>query len=146
VIAPHNRLRPWQRHATQAAGLLLLATGAVWLVLHYGRGDELPLPAEAWALRLHGLAAFAALFMLGVLAGEHLPQGWRSTARGRGRLQRRWGIMLCVLALLLVFSAYLLYYFASDGVRPALGIAHSAAGAAMALALVAHRRRRTPAR
>ena len=75
---PHNRLRPWQRRATDACGALLLLTGAVWLALHYGRGDELPLSAEAWALRLHGAAAFAALFMLGVLAAAHVPHGWRA--------------------------------------------------------------------
>jgi hypothetical protein len=137
---PHNRPRPWQRRATDACGAMLLLTGAVWLPLHYGRGDELPLPAEAWALRLHGAAAFVALFMLGVLAAAHVPHGWRATARGRGRPQRRWGLLLCGLAALLATSAYALYYFAPDNVRPALGGAHSAAGAAMALALWAHRR------
>ena len=139
---PHNRLRPWQRRATDAAGLALLLSGAIWLALHYGRSSELPPPLEAWLMRLHGLAAFGALFMLGALAASHVPHGWRATARGRGRGQRRWGVALCVLAALLAASAYQLYYFAPDNLRPAIGVAHSAAGAAMAVALVVHRRAR----
>ena len=137
---PHNHLRTWQRQAIDSTGVLLLASGAAWLLLHYGNPSELPHPLEAWSLRLHGLAAFAALFMFGLLAAAHVPRGWRATARGRGRRQRRWGLALCVLAALLVVSAYLLYYFAPENVRPILGSAHSAAGGAMALALWAHRR------
>jgi hypothetical protein len=136
-----NRLRPWQRPAVDAVGALLLVSGVVWLPLHYGRGaDALPLPAEAWLMRLHGLAAFGALFMLGVLAGGHVPHGWRATASGRGRTQRRSGLVLCTAAALLVASGYLLYYFAPDNVRPPLGLVHSAIGVAMAAALWIHRR------
>jgi peptidoglycan/LPS O-acetylase OafA/YrhL len=137
---PRNPLRLWQRQAVDASGGALLLSGAAWLALHYGRSAELPLPAEAWLMRLHGAAAFAAIFMLGALAAFHVPQGWRVTARGHGLAQRRWGLLLCVLGALLVASAYQLYYFAPDNVRPALGIAHSLAGLAMALALVMHRR------
>ena len=138
---PHNRLRPWQLHTVSISGWLLLSSGVLWLALHYGRGgDELPHALEPWTMRLHGLAAFAALFMLGALAAVHVPHGWRATARHRGKHQRRWGVTLCVLAAALVASGYALYYFAPDNVRPALGGAHSAAGGAMALALWAHRR------
>jgi peptidoglycan/LPS O-acetylase OafA/YrhL len=146
MTGPHNRLRPWQRQAIDGSGALLLASGAVWLLLHYGRGDELPHPLEPWSMRLHGLASFVSLFMLGVLAAFHVPHGWRATARHGlrqpGRAQRRWGLLLCVLAAALAASGYALYYFAPDNVRPALGGAHSAAGAAMAGALLAHRRAR----
>jgi Fe2+ transport system protein FeoA len=116
--------------------MVLMATGAAWLVLHYGFATELPHPLEPWSLRLHGLAAMAALFMLGVLAAAHIPRGLHL----RGLAQRRTGLILCSLAGTLVASAWLLYYFAPDNVRPALGSAHSAAGAAMAVALVVHRR------
>lgn len=149
-----NPLQPWQRWLLDGAGWMLLASGALWLALHYGRsdpaGDVLPHPLEPWAMRLHGLAGFVALFVLGALASVHVPHGWRITARrsghglGRtaraGRVQRRWGVILCTLAALLAASAWLLYYFAPDNVRPALGLAHSAAGLAMAMALWLHRR------
>jgi Fe2+ transport system protein FeoA len=132
----HNGLPRWQRRATDLSGSVLLGSGLAWLVLHYAVAGELPHPLEPWSLRLHGLAGMAALFMLGVLAAAHIPRGLRL----RGLAQRRSGLILCSLAGSLVASAWLLYYFAPDNVRPALGSAHSAAGAAMAVALVVHRR------
>jgi succinate dehydrogenase/fumarate reductase cytochrome b subunit len=101
----------------------------------------LPHPAEAWAMRLHGLAGFAALFLLGALAAAHIPQGWRVSGRLRWAGQRQSGLALCFLGAALVLSGYLLYYFAPEAVRPTLGWAHAGAGLAMAGVWVAHRRR-----
>jgi hypothetical protein len=139
-----NRLAPWQRRTLYVAGGLLLASGAAWLAVHYSVGagtGELPHPMEAWAMRLHGLAAFGALFMLGVLAAAHIPHGWRLSARLRWAEQRRSGVILCGLASALAASGYLLYYFAPDPVRPALGWVHSIVGFAMCLLAASHRRR-----
>jgi peptidoglycan/LPS O-acetylase OafA/YrhL len=127
-----------------AAGGLLLASGVLWLALHYSVGagtGELPHPLEAWAMRVHGLAGFVALFMLGVLAAAHVPHGWRISGRLRWAGQRRSGAVLCALGGLLAFSGYLLYYFAPEGVRPALGWAHTIIGVGMALLAASHRRR-----
>jgi hypothetical protein len=137
-----HRLVAWQRIVVFGAGGVLVASGAAWLALHYGRGaDALPSPLEAWAMRLHGLAAFAALFALGALAAAHIPQGWRFTHRLRWARQRGSGIALCVLAATLVATGYLLYYFAPDAVRPALGWLHSGLGVATAVLLASHGRR-----
>lgn len=138
-----HRLSGWQRLALSLCGALLIASGAGWLALHYTLGagaGELPHPAEAWLIRLHGLAGFGALFMLGVLAAHHVPHGWRLGARHRFARQRTSGLALCTLAALLAASGYALYYFAPEGVRPALGWVHSAFGLAMALLILAHRR------
>ena len=140
---PAHRLARWQRLALFASGFVLLLTGLLWLVVHYAFGagaGELPHPLEAWSLRLHGLAGFAALFVLGVLAAAHIPQGWRLSHRRRWRWQRRSGVILCVCAVGLVFTAYLLYYFASESARPAIGWAHTGIGVIMATLVVAHRR------
>jgi hypothetical protein len=138
---PHHRLVPWQRISFYAAAALLLITGAAWLALHYGVGaGELPHPAEAWLLRGHGLVGFAGPLLFGVLAAAHVPQGWRLTRRHRWAGQRNSGVALCALALLLSLSGYLLYYFAPEGVRAALGWAHTAVGVTMAVLLAAHRR------
>jgi hypothetical protein len=140
------RLVRWQWIALLAVGTVLLATGAAWLALHYTLGagtGELPHPAEPWLMRLHGLAAFAALFMLGVLAGAHIPQGWHHGNRHRRSRQRGTGVAVCTLAALTVGTGYLLYYFAPDTLRPALGWLHAGAGAAMAGLAAFHRRRKS---
>jgi len=138
-----HRLVRWQRIALYASGTLLLVTGTVWLAVHYSVGagaGEVPHPLEAWSLRLHGLAAFAGLFMLGALAAAHIPQGWRLSQRRRWAGQRSSGVMLCVIGGLLALSGYLLFYFASEAVRPALGWAHAAIGLTMAALIASHRR------
>ena len=148
-INPHHglhhvhRLVPWQRIALYATGSALLATGALWLVVHYSIGagaDELPHPVEVWSLRLHGLAAFGALFVLGMLAAAHIPQGWRLSQRRRWAGQRSSGVLLCVIGALLAATGYLLFYFAPESLRPALGWAHAFVGVTMALLIASHRR------
>jgi len=139
-----HRLPRWQRRSLYVAGAALLASGVLWLVLHYSAAaGELPHPLEAWAMRLHGLASFAALFMLGVLAAAHVPQGWRLTGRQRRAGQRGTGLALCILGALLALTGYLLYYFASESVRPALGWLHSAVGIAAGAGLAFHQRRKS---
>ncbi len=140
---PAHRLPRWQRLALYIVGGALLLSGAVWLVLHYSLGagaGELPHPLEAASLRLHGLAAFGGLFVLGALAAAHIPQGWRLSHRRRWSGQRRSGVTLCTLAALLVLTGYLLFYFAPEALRPALGWLHAAAGVSMAALLLSHRR------
>ena len=136
-----HRLLGWQRRLLYGAGLLLLASGAVWLVLHYARPAEaLPSAFEAWSMRIHGLASFAVLFVFGALAANHVPQGWRVSQRWRWARQRGSGVILCSLAATLALTGYLLYYFAPETVRPALGWLHSGLGVAMAVVVAAHRR------
>jgi hypothetical protein len=138
-----HRLAPWQRLVLYACGALLLCSGALWLAVHYSIGagaGELPHPLEAWLMRLHGLASFAALFMLGVLAAHHIPHGWRLGSRHRFARQRSTGLVLCTLGGLLALSGYLLYYFAPEAIRPALGWIHTGFGAALALLVLSHRR------
>ena len=141
-----HRLPDRQRRLLWLAGGLLLVSGLAWLALHYTVGagaGELPHPLEAWSMRLHGGAAFGALFVLGTLAAAHVPQGWRLTRRQGegGRRQRRLGLGLCVLAALLSLTGYALYYFAPESIRPALGWLHAGIGVAMAVLVAMHRRR-----
>ncbi|MEO8523945.1 MAG: hypothetical protein ABI460_04520 [Caldimonas sp.] len=136
-----HRLAPWQRRVLYLSGVALLATGAAWLLVHYSRAmDALPSPAEPWLMRAHGFGAFAALFVLGALAASHVPRGWRLANRRDWQQQRRTGFILCTLGAALALTGYLLYYFAPETVRPALGWLHSGLGVAMAIFVVAHRR------
>ena len=137
-------LPAWQRLALYGTAAVLLLSGAAWLVLHWAFGagtGELPHIAEAPLMRLHGAAGFAALFMLGVLAAGHIPQGWRLSGHRHGAGQRRTGVALCSLAALLVVTAYTLYYFAPEQLRPVLGWGHSAVGLVMAGVAFVHARR-----
>jgi hypothetical protein len=138
-----HRLLRWHRLALYGTGAVLLLTGIVWLAIHYSIGagtGELPHPIEVWTLRLHGLAGFAGLFMLGVLAGTHIPRGWRLSHRRRWAGQLSTGVALCVMGGLLTLTGYALYYFASEAVRPALGWAHAIVGGVMATLIASHRR------
>lgn len=124
---------------------MLLLTGSVWLALHYTVGagvGELPHPLEVWCLRLHGLAAFGGLFVFGVLAGAHIPRGWQLSRRLGWAGHRRSGAWLCALGAGLVATGYLLYYFAPEPVRPALGWVHAGIGFGLAALVWRHRRRR----
>ena len=91
-------------------------------------------------MRAHGLGAFAALFLMGALAASHVSRGWRLAERRGWQGQRRTGLVLGGLGVALVLTGYLLYYFAPENLRPALGWIHSAIGVAMAMLVVAHRR------
>lgn len=136
-----HRLPRWLRRCLDACAIATLGTGLAWLAVHYtigaGRG-ELPHPAEAWLMRAHGLAAFAALFVLGALSAVHVPPGWRLSGRHRWAGQRGTGITLCVCAVAIALTGYLLYYFAVETTRPAIGWVHAILGLAMAGAALLH--------
>ena len=148
-----NPLPAWQRRGLYATLALLALSGLAWLALHYGWGagsGDLPHPLEFWLMRLHGAAGFAALFFAGMLAAGHVPRGWQMSHERVRRpsgapLPRRSGVALCVLGAVLVACGWLLYYFAPESVRPALGLVHAGLGVALAALLPAHAVRR-PAR
>src|SRR5262245_7198115 len=130
-----------QRLLVHASGWLLLASGVVWLGVHYlaGAGAALlPHPLEAWTMRAHALAAWVAAFALGEIAASHIPRGWHSTMRRRAPAQRRLGLALCALALALVLSGYALMYLVTEPAHQAWGWAHSVLGVAMATVLIVH--------
>ncbi|MCZ7560110.1 MAG: hypothetical protein M5U30_08770 [Burkholderiaceae bacterium] len=144
-MASLNRIAPWQNRLLHASAWLLGASGLAWLGLHYLAGagaGELPHPLEPRLMRLHGGAAFAALFVAGALAAGHVPNGWRLTAsriwRAGSARRRRTGIALVGLGAAAALTGYLLYYFAPETVRPALGWLHAAFGLAMMLILATH--------
>jgi hypothetical protein len=93
-------------------------------------------------MRLHGAAAFAALFGAGLMAGHHIPAGWRAAQRPRHAGQRGSGLLLCLMLGLSVASGYALYYFAPEWLRPTLGWLHAGAGAVMLAAGAWHGRQR----
>lgn len=115
---------------------LLWGSGVVWLVLHFGFAQQgpfgvLPNPWEPALVRVHGLLAVGAVFLLGWIGGGHILARWSSA---RNRLS---GIVLAGSGALLVASGYALYY--STGVLHDLAAAtHEWLGVAAVTVALAH--------
>ena len=112
----------------------LWLSGALWALLHHlfpGHNDFGPLPNawEAPLMRLHGLIAVAAVFLLGWIGASHIVVRWSTLANWRSGL----GLLSC--ALVLVATGYALYY-TTGGVHEAAGALHEWLGlAAIGIAL-----------
>lgn len=123
---------PGLKNTLWVSGALLWLSGVVWCLVHYtvggGTAEGLPHPAEAWLLRLHGLAMFIHLPALGAIIAQHHPAGWHMSQRPPWHGQRRSGLALAGALAILVLTAYLLYYFGADTVRPAIGWGHAIVG------------------
>lgn len=142
ALSERNPVARWQKTGLDGALIVLVVTGVAWLVAHYlfGAGNEgigLPHPSEAWWMRVHGLAGFVLLIVFGAFLPLHVPRGWR--------IQPRRGVEIVLLTMLAtaIVTAYCLYYFTPDMVRPALGWLHAVLGAGAGAAVIWHRRRRT---
>lgn len=115
----------------------LVISGAIWLVLHYfmvkqGEFGPTPHPAEPWMLRIHGAAAMAALIVYGSLLPIHVRRAWAV------RRNVVLGISVICFMLLLTVTGYLLYYAASEELRPIISAAHWILGLAVPLLLWWH--------
>lgn len=136
-----HHLSPWQRRSLYLTITLLTLTGLPWLALHYTVGagaGELPHPMESWLMRMHGLAAFTGLFMFGVIAGVHIPRGWRMSARLRWAKQRALGLIVSVLCGALALSAYAMFYLLPEDWHAPVGWLHAGVGLLLAIALPLH--------
>lgn len=132
-------VRPGARHRRVIRGVVAgaWASGAGWLVLHHflsldGPFGPAPHPLEPWALRLHGLFAFAAMGVLGSLLTLHVP-GALSASRRRAS-----GLASLTLLVALALTGYALYYFATEANQSWLPILHWGPGLALPLVLWAH--------
>ena len=132
------RLPPARRLGICVVGAGLWLTGGLWLIFHYflqgpGAIGLSTHPLEPWWLRLHGAFAFASLWVLGLLWGVHVGEGW---ALRRRRLS---GMVLFGLLGLLAVTGYLLYYLGDEQAREVAGIVHWGVGLACPGVFVAHR-------
>lgn len=134
--AARARLSPRRERLVYVVFGLLWASGVGWLVFHYflrqsGEFGEMPHPLEPWWLRLHGAAAFAGLWLIGLLWAIHLVPAWKARRRSSG-------IVLSVATALLVLSGYLIYYVGAEGARDAIVLAHWLIGLVLPLPLLLH--------
>ena len=138
AVGGNNPVPRWQRLGLDTATSVLLVSGSFWLLVHYvfGAGNQeigLPHWSESWLMRLHGLAAFVALIAVGAFLPLHVPRGWRA------RSQRGLEITMLACLALTVITAYCLYYFAPDWIRPSLGWLHTGLGCAWGATILVHR-------
>lgn len=137
---PHQqglRLPPRRKRALYAIFGGAWATGILWLVFHYflsvnGEFGAEPHPLEIWWLRLHGVFAFAALWLGGLLWAAHV----RPALARPGR--RSSGLLLLGMLAILAATGYLLYYAVDDGVRDGVRWAHWLTGVLLAVVLGIH--------
>jgi uncharacterized membrane protein YbjE (DUF340 family) len=106
------RIDPQFRRAIYAAFAVLFVTGGVWLI-----ADALKESKEFWQqmaanlLMVHGGAAMVTLMLLGALIPLHLRRAWRA------RKNRVTGTVMATFNIVLIVTAFGLYYSGSDVVR-----------------------------
>lgn len=125
------------KHLLYAIFGLLWLSGVLWLVFHYffrvtGVYGEMAHPLEVWWLRLHGLAAFSALVVIGSVATVHAQRGWQLKRNHRS------GVIMLLIFFWLGATAYALYYFVSDANEQWLPWLHWPAGLALPVLLGLH--------
>jgi len=81
---------------------------------------------------VHGGAAMMTLVLLGALIPVHILRAWRS------RKNRLTGTVMATANLLLVATAFGLYYAGSEALRPYISDAHIAVGLAFPALFVIH--------
>jgi hypothetical protein len=118
-------------------GLGTWISGALWLAFHHfvrtqTEFGELPHPLEPWLIRIHTAFAFAAIWMCGVVWAAHIQPSWRQQAL------RRSGIALLAVLVVLVASAYLLFYLGDEQARAVVSVVHWALGLALPGWLLVH--------
>jgi hypothetical protein len=133
-----HRLR--NRRWSYAILLVLAASGALHFFLHQwfpaaGAFGPEPNPGEPWALRVHGAAAMATLWLLGVLWPTHILP-WLAR-----RCNRRAGVLLLAVSAALVVTGYGLYYASGDALRSSVRWLHVGFGFAVIPAFAVHLRR-----
>jgi hypothetical protein len=138
-----HRLR-WGLYVTFAN---LFATGAVWLLadqLKDSASGEFWQAAAANLLMAHGGVAMVTLLLLGALFPVHIARAWRAS------LNRVSGAIMITFNLVLIVTAFGLYYLGSETLRPWISDVHIAVGVAFPAALAVHiwlgRRRRQHSR
>lgn len=123
------------RWALYAAFTVLFITGVVWLSTNAERDSpngEFWQAISANLLMIHGGAAMIMLILLGALIPTHIVRAWAS------RRNRLTGPVMITLNILLIATAFGLYYAGSDTFRAWISDTHIAVGLIFPALLVVH--------
>lgn len=121
------RMPAWIRRWVYATGIATAATGTLWLILHTfvrpeGQFGPEPHWIEPHLLSAHGATAMLALWVFGLIWLPHVRRGWHQSRN------RRTGIAMVVIAIVLGASGWGLYYIGSENWRPWISVLHWALG------------------
>ena len=126
---------PRFRLALYGAFAVLVLTGAAWLLADSLKNSP---EGETWQwisaslLMVHGGVAMVALVLLGALFPVHVRLGWRN------RRNRITGPTMIGLNAVLIITAFGLYYFGSEALRPWTSNIHIAVGFALPAMTLVH--------
>jgi hypothetical protein len=123
------------RWGLYAAFSVLFVTGTVWLVadtLKDSPSGEFWQAVSAGLLTIHGGATMVTLLLLGGLIPVHIQRAWRS------RRNRLTGIAMVTSNVLLISTAFGLYYAGSDVFRACISDVHIAIGIIFPAVFVIH--------
>jgi hypothetical protein len=147
---PTIALTSLHRRTIFAAGIALVVSGAGWLACHYLMGGDpdfpdMPHPLEPFWLKVHGAIAMASLMVVGSVVPWHAWRAWK-LRRNRGT-----GGFVASVLVVLILSAWALYYIGSEALRPGISLVHWIVGIASVPLLWLHvvrgrRSRSAPAR
>jgi hypothetical protein len=129
------RLKSSFRYSIYAAFAALFLTGTGWLVADWEKNlssDDIWQQSAAYLLMVHGGAAMATLLLLGALIPVHLLRSWRS---GNNRVS---GSVMVTLNVVLIVTAFGLYYLGSETVRPWMSWIHIVVGVCMPVLFALH--------
>ena len=137
------RLEPRFRGTLYAVASALLVTGTAWLLVDRLKPIDL---TETWQrtaaalLMLHGGAAMLMLLLLGALVPMHVAVAWR---RGKNRVT---GSMMLASKVVLIVTAFALYYTGSKTWRHQASVLHIGFGLGLPVLWALHvwRGKRTP--
>ena len=127
---PTIALSALHRRTIFAVGILLVLSGAGWLGCHFVLGGdpdfpEMPNPWEPFWLKVHGGIAMLSLLVIGSVLPWH---AWRAWHFHRNRLS---GAFVAGVLVVLIGSAWGLYYLGSETLRPVLSWTHWVVGLAI---------------
>ncbi len=129
-------LGPSARRQVLAAIWLVILSGAAWIVLGwYLDANDYTDPLRVWRHRvlvLHGVAAYALLWITGRLYALHQQGNWRA------QRNRASGLALSAALLLLAGSGLMLYYPPHEDWRDAFSLFHQISGLLLLLLLPLH--------
>lgn len=138
--APALLLARWQRWGIYLSTGLLLLSGVAWLLASDVFDADGPLgnfgqsPFAPWALRVHGIAAYAALVLTGTVLPVHIRLAWLL------RRNRVTGSVLAFVIAALAATGLWLYYGPVAG-RASVSLSHWIVGLALPAWLIFHRLR-----